>query len=196
MSRTPMYFGCIVSGCDRQDHAAHGYCGKHYQRELKAGRTWPKPTFEQSFWAKVEKTGECWIWTASTTRGYGVIRRDTKPFYAHRLSYEWARGPIPTGMYIDHICRNPLCVRPDHLRVTTNKENNENHNGPTRRSTSGIRGVTWNKRKGKWFAHVRHNGRQHSCGYHADLAEAEKAVLAKRLELHTHNDLDRKAMAV
>lgn len=43
--------------------------------------------------------------------------------YAHRLAYERAFGPIPTGMQIDHLCRVRECVNPDHLEVVSHTEN-------------------------------------------------------------------------
>jgi hypothetical protein len=42
---------------------------------------------------------------------------------AHRVSYEWAKGPIPDGMELDHLCRNPACVNPDHLEAVTHGAN-------------------------------------------------------------------------
>lgn len=43
--------------------------------------------------------------------------------YAHRLSYTLAYGSIPEGLVIDHLCRTPVCVRPDHLEAVTQQEN-------------------------------------------------------------------------
>jgi hypothetical protein len=73
------------------------------------------------FLAKIEKTDSCWWWTgAKNNRGYGNYRSKS----AHRLSYEMNKGKIPDGLTIDHICRNPSCVNPDHLRIMTQYDNN------------------------------------------------------------------------
>ena len=76
------------------------------------------------FWAKVDKTETCWLWTANTcSRGYGHLRSNKVHWLAHRLSYTWAYGPIPDGLEIDHLCRVRNCVRPDHLEAVTHTEN-------------------------------------------------------------------------
>lgn len=51
------------------------------------------------------------------------MRVDGKQRYAHRLAYEWAVGPIPPGAQIDHLCREPRCINPDHLEAVTQREN-------------------------------------------------------------------------
>ncbi len=41
----------------------------------------------------------------------------------HRWSYNRFKGPIPEGMELDHLCRNRLCVNPNHLEPVTSREN-------------------------------------------------------------------------
>lgn len=83
------------------------------------------------FWNRVVKTDTCWIWIgAHTVSGYGTVIRNKKTIYAHRVSYEMAFGPIPKGLEIDHLCNTPACIRPDHLRAVTHRENmNRSHPG-------------------------------------------------------------------
>jgi len=81
-------------------------------------------TTEDRFWAKVQKTESCWLWTADTTwNGYGRIKINHRKILAHRFSYEIHKESIPEKMVIDHICRTRNCVNPSHLRVVTRRQN-------------------------------------------------------------------------
>ena len=81
-------------------------------------------TPEERFYAKVEKTAGCWLWTAyRNTDGYGVLGVAGRLVRAHRFAYELLVGSIPRGLQIDHLCRVRHCVNPAHLEVVTQREN-------------------------------------------------------------------------
>jgi hypothetical protein len=83
----------------------------------------------ERFWRYVGKgkPSECWIWQGAThDMGYGLIRGEPPArlmLRAHRVAWEMMRGPIPAGLECDHICRNRLCVNPDHLELVTHRTN-------------------------------------------------------------------------
>ena len=85
---------------------------------------------EDRFRAKIqvnEETG-CHEWTAyCDQKGYGAFSFDRKVVKAHTFAYELAKGPIPEGLHIDHLCRNKSCVNPEHLEVVTLAENNRRY---------------------------------------------------------------------
>lgn len=110
---------CSIDGCDRPG-IARQMCGMHWQRWRKTNEP-TRPSIGERFWAKVDKTGTCWLWTGSKDRhGYGHIGIGGRiTVLAHRFSYEEIVGPIPDGLVLDHLCRNPPCVNPAHLEAVT-----------------------------------------------------------------------------
>lgn len=80
---------------------------------------------EARFWRKVNKDDPsgCWLWTGAKYRGYGYFRVERKGIRAHRYSYELVKGNIPSGLILDHLCRNKACVNPQHLEPVTIGEN-------------------------------------------------------------------------
>ena len=80
---------------------------------------------EERFFDKVMPVEDgCHLWTACVDpEGYGQFRSDTKVVRAHRFAYELAVGPIPDGLFIDHLCRVRSCVNPKHLEPVTHREN-------------------------------------------------------------------------
>ncbi len=87
----------------------------------------PRRSFVTAFWKKVDKSGECWLWTASlTSDGYGRVGMGTELKLAHRVSWEMENGPIPDGLQVRHRCPggpNRACVRPIHLLTGTVQQN-------------------------------------------------------------------------
>lgn len=86
----------------------------------------------------------------------------------------------PKGLVIDHINHNSLDNRRDNLRVITQGQNTQNREGAMKNSKSGVRGVHWNKKCGKWHAQVGVNNEIIYLGLFEDLKEAEQAVINAR----------------
>lgn len=75
------------------------------------------------FWARVDKSGDCWLWTGATSAGYGRLSWDSRLTSPHRLAYVLTHGPIPAGMFVMHACDRPACCNPAHLSIGTNSDN-------------------------------------------------------------------------
>ena len=80
----------------------------------------------------VDSSG-CWLWEGTLSlSGYGRLwigGTRGRRHQAHRLTYEMHKGPIPEGLEIDHLCRVPACVNPDHLEAVTHRENQRRGRG-------------------------------------------------------------------
>lgn len=72
-----------------------------------------------------DENTDCWNWNGIINKytGYGFLKIKRKNIYAHRYMYEKTGLKIPQDKEIDHLCRNPRCVNPDHLEAVTHREN-------------------------------------------------------------------------
>lgn len=100
-------------------------------------------------------------------------------------------------VYVDHKYAHlgcpKHCVNPEHLRIATNSENQQNSPKLISANKSGHRGVSWLKASGRWRSAVIHLGVYHYLGDHPpyELHVAGYKAMMKRNELYTHNELDR-----
>jgi hypothetical protein len=112
-----------------------------------------RKTPTERFWEKVNRTDACWLWTGAGSGGYGRFWYEGRVQPAHRVSYEWQVGPIPDGLYIDHLCRTPACVNPEHLEPVTQKANVDRGiaNDWQRAKTECPQGHAYNADNTKWY---------------------------------------------
>ena len=110
---------CPVADCELLVRW-RGFCYRHDPGPA------PRISFADSVFARIDASGDCWEWTGALDgRGYGqtYIPGLYQPRRAHRVVYELLVGPIPDGLVIDHLCRNPSCVNPDHVEPVTQGTN-------------------------------------------------------------------------
>lgn len=83
---------------------------------------------------------------------------------------------------VDHKDRDGLNNTRDNLRAATVSQNGANK-AIQSNNTSGVKGVSWNKRDEKWQAKVQVKGRAQSCGTFDKMEDAEESVRAVRARI-------------
>lgn len=124
---------------------------------------------DERFWEKVDKSQDCWIWTAGqTSAGYGHWMIGRKNWKAHRYAWFLEHGSVPPEL--DHRCRTRLCVRPSHLEPVTHAENMARMVPADRLKTSCPRGHSYD---------VKDSAGKRRCST-CEKAQARARYLAKR----------------
>lgn len=198
---------CSKENCQR-NHKARGLCDNHYvsarmknelpeytveayldvQNNKVFGLSQKHHTsIEERLKAKtliLEGDNPCWEWTGGlASKGYGQMSVNNRKKLVHRLSYELNIGEIPPNYEIDHLCHNPKCLNPGHLRAVTSSVNMQNRKAVQKRNASGVKGVYKQPGRSKWLVTIGHKGKSIYIGTYETLDEAKKARQAKEQEL-------------
>jgi hypothetical protein len=85
-------------------------------------------SLEDRLTAKLDRSGDCWMWQGTTTTGgYGMIRLGSTMAYTHRVAHELWVGPIPAGLQVHHLCHVRACANPAHLTTMTQSAHRRLH---------------------------------------------------------------------
>jgi hypothetical protein len=123
---------------------------------------------------KAGKKGGTKIWYAARNEGKNPHQ---KSVFMHRV----IAGAAP-DVDVDHFDGNGLNNQDENLRTCTKTQNAANR-GKAPNNTSGYKGSSWSKRRNKWHAQIKHQGRNRSLGYFNSAEEAARAYDAKAEEL-------------
>lgn len=103
-------------------------------------------------------------------------------FFAHRLAWLFMMGEWPIH-HVDHINGDRTDNRWNNLRSATQTENNHNV-GLRRNNTSGVKGVSWDAERSRWFASITVNGKSKGLGRYEEFDDAVAARKKAEAEYH------------
>jgi hypothetical protein len=124
-----------------------------------------------------------------TSNGYREVHVDGRRYYEHRLAWLYIYGRLPQTT-IDHINGDRSDNRLSNLREANLFEQARNTKVP-KTNTSGIKGVSWDHARKKWYAYINYEGRMISLGRHDALEDAARA--RSRAEARLFGDFARAA---
>ena len=187
---------CVVDGCNNK-YSCKGYCQKHYWQIKQYGRILDRTTHDPNEIVIYDDYAEIILYNKQCEEvGRTIIDIDDinkikdYKWYLDREGYvinnkigrlhRYLMNP-PNDMVIDHINGNPLDNRKSNLRICSQQQNSMNKQNQRRNTTSKYKGVNWHKRRNKWRAGIKINGKYKHIGlYDTELTasiEYDKAAL-------------------
>ena len=123
---------------------------------------------------------------AGYCKGYVFIRIHKKLHYAHRLAFLYMTGNYPADQ-VDHINGVPSDNRWENLREVSPLENRRNA-ARSKNNTSGVTGITWDKRKNFWYVRITLNRINKFIGYFEHLEDAKQARKQAEIDYGFHQN--------
>lgn len=152
------------------------------QEELKSILNYNSETGEFSWlptkmkWKRSNRVG------SKKASSYMQVGIGDKVYYQHRLAWLYMTGEMPDSE-IDHINGIRDDNRWCNLRLATSSQNGMN-TALSSVNTSGIKGVSWDRRNKKWCATIKINRRTIWLGRHSSIESAKKAIEIARVHIH------------
>jgi hypothetical protein len=116
-------------------------------------------------------------------KGYWTFGFRGTQYLAHRVAWAMVNGEVPACMSIDHVNGVRTDNRIKNLRLATAAENSRNQ-GLKQANTSGFKGACFDRRKGKWMAHITVNSKFNFLGYFGSASDAHDAYVTAAARLH------------
>lgn len=117
--------------------------------------------------------------------GYRKISIFGAEYKAHRVAWVWMTGEWPVDQ-VDHRNRDRSDNRWSNLRQATTAENKQNQK-IYKNNTSGLTGVTFDKKSKKWLARIGVCGVRKYLGSFDDASSAFAAYTVAKASLHSFN---------
>lgn len=115
--------------------------------------------------------------------GYLSTSIYNKSYQVHRIIWELHNGPIPDGFVVDHKDGNKLNNKLGNLRLCTQAENVLNC-AASKNSKTKIKGVFFDKSRGKYKTQISVKGKLYFLGRFRKLEDAESAYRKAQIKLH------------
>ncbi len=162
-------------------------CSRHYRQLLKYGKTIPTRYDKNDIYVVIktnrfdlkidlEDVARCQMYKwRMCGNDYPFAKINDRKVYLQNFI-------LGTEATVDHINHDIYDCRKENLREV-NKSENMMNSKISKRNTSGVKGVSFDKRDNKWMAHIYLNGKFYNLGRYSDFNVAVKTRFSKEIEL-------------